>query len=811
MTLNHIKLSDTIEQDNAPISEIGAIDFSLESFISYLDERIAATRNKTKLEKYKKNILSFFPNGDYSIPLGDVQEYEELYQLIYELLTVPLIDESQYCWGLGFPFSSQLMYSTDALNRLLNGLTKKHFVGTANFKPDCTLSEPEVKKVIVYSFLIKRLYNIEIFNSSALVFRIDEQDSERYYEVDFNDKFIQISFDGVLPQIDNTIAEMENLSKESTLLWLEKVIPLKKIKFTGFSIVEITDITEKVMKERMRDLLLTSNLGLDFQNKISHIVRKLEGCATLDILMLPTLYLNNQIVKDVWQNISLKIQEILEKYEVSSTEFYNTINRYASNPRLVFRENIQKNREHNADLDILASSGILEGLIIKPIFSKNHLVGIIFIASQQRNVISDQLLVYMDEVYPIMQNLFETAVGNYMNELGKVIKTKFTSIQPSVEWKFNDVAVQYLNDKVNEKHPALLPIKFRDIYPIYGAIDFKNSTIERNQAEIEDRILQLEYLVSTIKKIQEISPIDLLEEWKHQATQWIATLEHGMDSAHEFALNQFLEKESISTFKQLEETDSRISKIIEPYQAGTLPGGIFHKNSIELEKTFKILNANIASILDQMNDKLQDVYPCYFERYRTDGIEFNIYIGQSITPNKPFNKLYLRNVQLWQLNTMALIAKVADKSQNDLPRKIYTTQLIFVHSNTITVSFRMDERRFDVEGTYNIRYEIIKKRIDKALIKGTGERLTQPGKIAIVYFQRKDIEDYLVHINYLQQMNILTPNIEEIELEDMQGVSGLKALRVSVSDVAVLDFHSPSLLLDSSLPSDNTNSFSEQK
>ncbi|TAK35947.1 MAG: hypothetical protein EPO28_13950 [Saprospiraceae bacterium] len=40
----------------------------------------------------------------------------------------------------------------------------------------------------------------------------------------------------------------------------------------------------------------------------------------------------------------------------------------------------------------------------------------------------------------------------------------------------------------------------------------------------------------------------------------------------------------------------------------------------------------------------------------------------------------------------------------------------------------MDEKRLDVEGSYNVRYEIIKKRIDKALLKGTQERLTQsPG------------------------------------------------------------------------------------
>ena len=47
-----------------------------------------------------------------------------------------------------------------------------------------------------------------------------------------------------------------------------------------------------------------------------------------------------------------------------------------------------------------------------------------------------------------------------------------------------------------------------------------------------------------------------------------------------------------------------------------------------------------------------------------------------------------------------------------------------------------DVRRFDVEGACNIRYKIMKKRLEKAHIS-TGERPTQPGKIALVYSNEK--------------------------------------------------------------------------
>ena len=122
---------------------------------------------------------------------------------------------------------------------------------------------------------------------------------------------------------------------------------------------------------------------------------------------------------------------------------------------------------------------------------------------------------------------------------------------------------------------------------------------------------------------------------------------------------------------------------------------------------------------------------------------------------------------------------VAYFERQNMAHDLRVASLILVHSNAMAIKFRMDEKQFDVDGAYNIRYEIIKKRIDKAHIKGTDERLTVPGKISIVYSQEKDALEYVKYINYLQSKNLLG-KIEFLDLEDLQGVSGLKALRVEV-------------------------------
>lgn len=158
-----------------------------------------------------------------------------------------------------------------------------------------------------------------------------------------------------------------------------------------------------------------------------------------------------------------------------------------------------------------------------------------------------------------------------------------------------------------------------------------------------------------------------------------------------------------------------------------------------------------------------------------------MYIGASITDKEEFHPVFVKNLRLWQLQQqceLEFIARKIDVIHTEISLEV--TSLILVHSIPLDIRFRMDEKKFDVDGAYNIRYEIIKKRIDKSFIKNTKERLTQPGKIAVVYTHEHDLEEYVSYIKYLTNQGYLQGAIEYLEIEDLQGVSGLKALRVQV-------------------------------
>ena len=56
-----------------------------------------------------------------------------------------------------------------------------------------------------------------------------------------------------------------------------------------------------------------------------------------------------------------------------------------------------------------------------------------------------------------------------------------------------------------------------------------------------------------------------------------------------------------------------------------------------------------------------------YENCATDGVAYDIYIGQSISPDKPYTDLYLKNLRLMQLKAMAAITKLTHALLRALP------------------------------------------------------------------------------------------------------------------------------------------------
>src|SRR5262249_5663798 len=86
-----------------------------------------------------------------------------------------------------------------------------------------------------------------------------------------------------------------------------------------------------------------------------------------------------------------------------------------------------------------------------------------------------------------------------------------------------------------------------------------------------------------------------------------------------------------------------------------------------LENSIQFLNAQINNYLEKMYESIQKEYPVYFEKFRTDGIEYDIYLGQTISPHQPYKQAYLNDLRFLQLKDMAAIAKLVQATSSSLP------------------------------------------------------------------------------------------------------------------------------------------------
>ncbi|HTY24030.1 MAG TPA: hypothetical protein VMC85_12920 [Desulfomonilaceae bacterium] len=201
----------------------------------------------------------------------------------------------------------------------------------------------------------------------------------------------------------------------------------------------------------------------------------------------------------------------------------------------------------------------------------------------------------------------------------------------------------------------------------------------------------------------------------------------------------------------------------------------------DFERSISAFNQRISTYLDGEEAEAQNVFPHYFNKHQTDGMDYIIYVGSDMVENGVFDLLYVRNLRIWQLMVSCGIAWHAEDIRKSLKVSLEATHLMLVNHGPVSIRFRFDEKRFDVDGAYDVGHEIIRSRIDKATVRGKNERMTQPGHIAVVYSRPNEYQEMIQHINFLQGQEYLNHDLESLELDDLPGVQGLRALRVGIN------------------------------
>ncbi|WP_203296309.1 GAF domain-containing protein [Luteirhabdus pelagi] len=675
------------------------------------------------------------------------------------------------------PFLDLVIESTDRFKNILKAAGEDYLPQLADFTDD-------QKYIMACNIILKVYYGYETDFSRPLYYRIpNAKGMMRTYRLLYNADFVSLKPSEEAPKItEEDIAELLD-SYDNVALWKEK-FPPHSWELNGFVIANMFNVTmDASISDFKTHLLKGEESKLTMHNDFQEVFQSIFQLKELEVG-----FVDYNAEDDVFETPASKnFESVLlgDKNSESSKKSLCDASHYALFKKKGYYTISNVDRYHEMYPKNVLYKKLKEKEIKSAIFvaitQYNAVLGVLEITSEKVNALNSINANKLDDVMPFLVDAVVRAKQQLDNDLELIIQDECTSIHPSVHWKFRKEAKRYFNLRESGTPAYYRGVVFEDVYPLYGQIDIKESSSARNEATKKDLLLQLKHVRKIIKKISDIEELPVYEQVDFRVTKFLEELKSELQVDSERRVYNFLRTEIIPMFGHLAKKNEDLKKQIDKYyELVDRNTGLTYKHRKDYDETVMLVNKRLASILDKQQVAAQQMYPHYFERFKTDGVEHNLYIGESITKQKSFHKVYLNNLRLWQLQVMCEMENSYYQLRSGLPIQLEVASMILVFNGALSLRFRMDEKRFDVDGTYNARYEVVKKRVDKANIKGTEERVTQPGKITIVYSQKEDEEEYLQYIEFLQHKKQLKDDVEVVSLEDLQGVTGLKAIRVSL-------------------------------
>lgn len=607
---------------------------SMKPFLRFLKKEYNQRESgQAPFYNYAMKQIHTIPDCDQEISEKEIESYRTLFDLVYYSFSTPMVDEKDYKWALAKPFSPVVFYGTSAFYDLCNKELTYLQEGQNNDQWAADKYLKVIKKV--YSFLLKKFYHFSINLKDEIIQSHYDQAIGRtkYYKVSFDTQFIDVHPKGALPQLDFSYFRLNNDHNEGDLLaLLMKKLPLDHFHFEGFSVVQIQDITSEYVLEHIKDTIVNLQPGQRIISDIIHSLENLLEDASIDVRLFPLLKVNDKLIQESLDEEEQYIRKQCSCIQFNKTQYLEAIQEYALHPKIIHYPDLDKVKDEDSPIISFLKETDIQSAALIPINNHRKLVGVLELFSCEKNILTTQKLVPLGPAIPLLEQLLSSLIDDFNLTINDIIRKKFTALQPSVQWRFNEVTWEYLQHKQEGQPAEIEEVAFHEVYPLYGSIDVRDSTIQRNevlQADMHHRLIRLREILTEMKG--EIA-LGLLDELIFKTEGWIKQISIYISPNEESKLSQFLEKEITPFLAYFQKEHHKFNTLIDRYFQDSKPEGENYSNRRKLEKSLRLVNSHIGKILDHMNSKIQEIYPCFFERFRSDGIEYDIYIGQSITP-----------------------------------------------------------------------------------------------------------------------------------------------------------------------------------
>lgn len=712
--------------------------------------------------------------------IEDIHIFDQYQDLLIPLMSAvfPPASFNSEIAGAVTPYSAEPFFVTPKFQEL--------FVDGRYLKDTIKESEPvvtEQKLLRVYFLILDRIYNIHQGLEAQMVRIVSDKKTglDRYYRITPDFQFINVKTVGTPQKLsrDDITDIIDNITDIDVL---KKYIDLSKFEFHGFTVVRAVDVTQtEIISILEKDLVDQHSIfSSDGISRVEGLIRILFKNPAINIGIGARQGDKIMIIKS---DCHSKINCIFtNSHHISFDDIKGSIWEKAVNQTSVLRVADLKTKPHLCAIEEQAISAGIRSMLLAPLSYQDEIIGCLELFTHEPYDLGALDSMLLKQIAPIFSVALKRGIDEMNKSVQGVIKEKCTAVHPSVEWRFEKAAFGHMERIRNGDASEMEPIIFKDVVPFFGQSDIRGSSLARNMGIQKDLTKQLNLALKVMDLGVTEKSWPLLQEYKYRIGKKIQGITASVNSGDETSIFNFLNNEVEKTFDDLINIGDDVKEAIKNYRKAIDPvKGVVYEKRKNYELSVSILNDTLSRYLEQEDAKIQQTFPHYFEKRQTDGVDYMMYIGESMMENGQMSDFHINNLTLWQLMISSGLALETERIKPELKVPLDICHLILVNHNPLSIRFRYDEKRFDVDGAYDVRQEIIKSRLDKAIIKGSGERLTQPGTISIVYTHPNEGDSIHKHIDFLTSKGTLNSDLEYLDLDDMPEVRGLKALRVGIN------------------------------
>src|SRR6266508_1222174 len=583
-----------------------------------------------------------------------LRAHEDVLRALMLAVISPTFQEEGYAAAL-LPFRLQTFFATPAFTR---DLTDAGGVLKGRVQADASLLA-DVRIMHTYSLIFQRVYGLEIGVEYPWVSIVTDPETglDRHFKLLLDRRFLEVEVVGEAPVLtEETRRRLRSLVGDPA--GLMKLLPPEKFVIRGFSVVRAIEVTEQeVLSSIERDLIDKESIVSparfrELQAKLRSLLRRPEvelGVAAVEgdrVLIL---------------NFGARLEHsciFADSTHYRLSDFAGSIYERASMERRpVIVEDLEALPNRTRVEEGMLAAGY-RSVIVAPLIYQDAIIGSLKLVSPTPGSLSMAFAPHLLQILPLFAMAVKRSMDELNNRVQAVIKEQCTAIHPVVEWRSR-----------------------------------------RAWAIQADLLAQLGLARDVLAAAHRARPMPILDQLRHRVDTHADAVELHLRTGDEAVLVGFLRTEIESLFDHLKRYGSEVRDRIEAYRAAIDPqlGAVGAKRRA-FDESVTLLNEGISTYLDAEERAAQAVCPHYFEKQRTDGVDYSIYAGASLLEDNGFTPLHLKNLRLWQLMVACGIAVQAERLKPRMPEPLDITSLILVQHAPLAIRFRFDEKRFDVDG-----------------------------------------------------------------------------------------------------------------